>query len=186
MQSDFIVPSLPRVTRNDVVGLVLIGADANPRYINTEALQILCYPGTNGNKQKVNSLVQTLLSDALQQFRTFSKATHTITSGKRRYICRVVDLGDDVGRPSGASYALLIERTSRRNDCLRRLIQQFKLTPREREAVMFLAEGLTSKEIALKMNVSPHTVESFLRMVMIKLGVTTRSGIVGKVSGHGL
>jgi DNA-binding CsgD family transcriptional regulator len=79
--------------------------------------------------------------------------------------------------------AILLERTSRRNDHLRRLVQQFKLTPREREALLLLAEGLTSKEIACRMNISPHTVRAFLHLIMIKLGVSTRSGIVGKVNG---
>jgi DNA-binding CsgD family transcriptional regulator len=33
------------------------------------------------------------------------------------------------------------------------------------------------------MNISPHTVRAFLHLIMIKLGVSTRSGIVGKVNG---
>jgi DNA-binding CsgD family transcriptional regulator len=63
------------------------------------------------------------------------------------------------------------------------LVQQFKLTPREREALLLVAEGLTSKEIACRMNISTHTVRAFLHLIMIKLGVSTRSGIVGKVNG---
>ena len=58
---------------------------------------------------------------------------------------------------------------------------QFKLTEREQETVGFLIEGLTSKEIATHMNISPNTVKAFIRLVMIKMGVTTRSGIIGKI-----
>jgi len=47
---------------------------------------------------------------------------------------------------------------------------------------MLLSEGLTSKEIAVKMNISPNTVKAFLRFIMLKLGVTTRSGILGKIN----
>jgi DNA-binding CsgD family transcriptional regulator len=45
-----------------------------------------------------------------------------------------------------------------------------------------LIQGLTNKEIAGRMNISPNTVRVFIRMVMGKLGVSTRSGIVGIVS----
>ena len=42
-------------------------------------------------------------------------------------------------------------------------------------------QGLTNKEIAGRMNISPNTIRAFIRMVMGKLGVSTRSGIVGIV-----
>jgi DNA-binding CsgD family transcriptional regulator len=61
------------------------------------------------------------------------------------------------------------------------LAARFQLTDREIEAVQHLTEGLTSKEIAQRMNISPNTVKTFLRLVMIKMGVTTRSGIIGKL-----
>jgi DNA-binding CsgD family transcriptional regulator len=63
------------------------------------------------------------------------------------------------------------------------MLEQFNLTPRELETVRFLVEGLTSKEIAERMNISPNTVKAFLRIVMVKMGVSTRSGVVGKVVG---
>jgi DNA-binding CsgD family transcriptional regulator len=63
------------------------------------------------------------------------------------------------------------------------LLLQFDLTPREQEAVMLLVEGLTSKEIAQRMKISPNTVKAFLRLVMVKMDVSTRSGIVGKIVG---
>jgi DNA-binding CsgD family transcriptional regulator len=46
-----------------------------------------------------------------------------------------------------------------------------------------LLQGLTSKEIAQRMGISPNTVKAFLRLVMVKMGVSTRSGIVGKIVG---
>jgi DNA-binding CsgD family transcriptional regulator len=49
------------------------------------------------------------------------------------------------------------------------------------EALIGVAMGLTSKELATRMNISPNTVKAFLRLIMIKMGVTTRAGIVGKL-----
>lgn len=59
--------------------------------------------------------------------------------------------------------------------------ERFHLTLREREMVGLLTFGLTSKEIADRMNISPNTVKTFFRLVMTKMGVSTRAGIVGKI-----
>ena len=63
------------------------------------------------------------------------------------------------------------------------LSERFGLTPRERETVKLLLQGLTSKEIAAQMGISSNTVKAFVRLVMIKMGVSTRSGIAGKIVG---
>jgi DNA-binding CsgD family transcriptional regulator len=63
--------------------------------------------------------------------------------------------------------------------------ERFHLTDREEEVLQFLLEGLTSKEIADRMAISPNTVKAFLRLIMIKMGVSTRSGIVGKAMTSG-
>jgi DNA-binding CsgD family transcriptional regulator len=55
------------------------------------------------------------------------------------------------------------------------------LTQREQETVKLLLQGLTSKEIAGRMGISANTVKAFVRLVMIKMGVSTRSGIAGKI-----
>jgi DNA-binding CsgD family transcriptional regulator len=47
--------------------------------------------------------------------------------------------------------------------------------------VALLANGLTNKEISARMGVSVNTVKAFVRSVMLKLGVTTRAGIVGRL-----
>ena len=57
---------------------------------------------------------------------------------------------------------------------------RFRLTPREQETLELLAIGLTNKEIADRMKISANTVKSFLKLLMIKMGVSTRSGIVGR------
>lgn len=43
------------------------------------------------------------------------------------------------------------------------------LTPREREVLQLLAQGLTSKEVAARLGVAPSTVESHRRQIMSKL-----------------
>ena len=48
------------------------------------------------------------------------------------------------------------------------------LTPREREVVGLLAEGLSTAEIAERLRLTPGTVSSHLRTIMRKLGVRNR------------
>jgi len=64
---------------------------------------------------------------------------------------------------------------------LSHISEQFNLTRRERGALEYLMQGLSSKEIATRMDVSPNTVKAFLRLIMIKMGVSSRSAIVGKI-----
>jgi DNA-binding CsgD family transcriptional regulator len=76
---------------------------------------------------------------------------------------------------------VIIERKSNESVTIAEISERFGLTAREQETVQFLREGLTSKEIAQRMDISPNTVKAFIRLVMVKMGVSTRSGIVGRV-----
>jgi DNA-binding CsgD family transcriptional regulator len=64
---------------------------------------------------------------------------------------------------------------------LSQVCQQFNLTQREQDVLVHLLQGIRNKEIANRMNVSPNTVRTFLRLIMIKTGVSSRSAIVGKI-----
>jgi DNA-binding CsgD family transcriptional regulator len=75
----------------------------------------------------------------------------------------------------------LIERPVQLSLDTLRIAAKFQLTQRERETLEFVVQGYTSKEIADRMQISPNTVKAFIRIIMIKTGTTTRSGIIGKV-----
>ncbi len=49
------------------------------------------------------------------------------------------------------------------------------LTPREREVLRLLAEGLTDHEIAQALTLSPRTIESHVSSILHKLGVRNRA-----------
>lgn len=54
------------------------------------------------------------------------------------------------------------------------------LTPREREVLELLAQGMTNKEIADALVISPNTVKRHLQAVFQKLNVTTRAAAVAR------
>ena len=112
-----------------------------------------------------------------------SVKTH-FSLGKRRYSCRAYLLESQIGSFTLPILALHIERDSSYNDALAEVIAAYHLTSREQEALRGISIGLTSKELAERMNISPNTVKAFLRLIMIKMGVTTRAGIVAKLLEH--
>ena len=166
-------------------GLVLLDAQNRMVYHNSEAANILVFPGQNG---KTNGTIVDVLPRELQavlfksdgRSRTLS-STADFRSGKRRYRCRIFVLARSA-KPAQATTAILLERLSPGSRDLSAVARQFHLTLREQETVELLTLGLTSKEIASRMNISPNTVKAFFRMVMTKMAVSTRAGIVGKIA----
>jgi DNA-binding NarL/FixJ family response regulator len=60
------------------------------------------------------------------------------------------------------------------------------LTPREREILSMLAEGLPNKVIASRLGISEHTVKTHLEAVFEKLGASTRAEAVARAVRSGL
>jgi DNA-binding NarL/FixJ family response regulator len=52
------------------------------------------------------------------------------------------------------------------------------LSAREREVVEYLAAGMTNREIAKALKLSPHTVKNYLFRIFDKLGVSTRTELL--------
>ena len=57
---------------------------------------------------------------------------------------------------------------------------QIFVTPREREVIVLLAQGLSSRKIAGKMGISFHTVESFRKKLLHKFKSKTTIEMVLK------
>tara|TARA_R110002049_G_scaffold29972_2_gene101987 strand:+ start:75551 stop:76156 length:606 start_codon:yes stop_codon:yes gene_type:complete len=57
------------------------------------------------------------------------------------------------------------------------------LTRREREILSHLSEGLTSKEIAIKLDISHRTVEVYRAKLLKKFGVSNTSGLFHSLGG---
>lgn len=168
-------------------GLLLIDSGMGLIACNREAIEILAYPKTPDAVRPAERFVsEKIRTDLLR-----SKSTEAISlvsefqSGKRFYYCRSFVLnGSSTKTNHGAvipTAVILLERSPFGLSTLTQICEQFELTQRERETVELLLKGMTSKEIAARMQISPNTVKAFLRMVMLKMGVSTRSAIVGKI-----
>lgn len=60
------------------------------------------------------------------------------------------------------------------------------LTPREREVLQLLAEGLPNKTIAMRLNITDHTVKFHVNAIMGKLNAQSRTDAVVKATRLGL
>lgn len=169
--------------REAEAGLVLMNSSLKPIYANSQAIQTLAYPG---DPRKIKSL-ESLLSMKIRPVVAGAPGSpqslfpSEIVSGRRRYQCRTFVLNSQARNSSRPTVALLLERPARRSVEISKISEQYCLTPRERESVEFLIQGLSSKEIAHRMNISPNTVKAFFRLVMLKMEVSNRSGIMGKI-----
>jgi DNA-binding NarL/FixJ family response regulator len=57
---------------------------------------------------------------------------------------------------------------------------EYGLSERENQILQLIVAGLTNKELAAKLELSVHTVDSYLRRIYTKLEVHNRSGAVAK------
>jgi DNA-binding CsgD family transcriptional regulator len=102
----------------------------------------------------------------------------------REYHCHAFVVKLDVGPLPRTILAFQFEGAHEETDSLGEFSTQYHLTSREEEALRGIAKGLTSKELADRMSIHPNTVKSFLRLIMIKVGVRRRGAILAKVLEH--
>lgn len=165
------------------VGLLLMDSSLNPVSCNDETIRILSYPDLPENIRHLDIFLRDTIRGRLlsRQSPPNSRFVSEFASGRRRYWCRVVDLNWHAASPSHPALELLLDRGLSGLLFLPRLAQRFNFSRREQEAVELLLQGLSSKEIADRMKISPNTVNTFFKMIMIKMGVSNRYAILAKM-----
>jgi DNA-binding CsgD family transcriptional regulator len=177
------VEKMHRNSRPAGAGFILTNAEGKPLYANAEAKTIVTYPEGPRRFPSAWALMrQRIFSPTGKQSSSLASSSHVeFLSGRRKYFGLAIPLAKWRRPPAAASVAVVLERNDAAARGAAEVSKSFRLTDRERGVVEHLIQGLTNKEIAGRMNISPNTVRAFIRMVMGKLGVSTRSGIVGIV-----
>jgi DNA-binding NarL/FixJ family response regulator len=75
------------------------------------------------------------------------------------------NLGHELGRPGGIG----------------RLGPEERLSRRQLEVARLVADGLTNREVATTLWISVRTVETHLRLIYLKLGVTSRAQLAMRI-----
>jgi DNA-binding CsgD family transcriptional regulator len=163
-------------------GFILFDPSMMPIFVNRAAVQILAYPDKPEAKKDVEGYLAGKIRSKLASEYPSNGTSFIVSfqSGRRTYSCRGFPVNGMSKGDSPPCFAAILERASAR-PTLAHVFERFHLTTREQQVAQFLLQGLTSKEIGVRMQISPNTVKVFLHLIMIKMGVSTRSGIVGKV-----
>jgi DNA-binding CsgD family transcriptional regulator len=165
------------------IGVLLLDAQLRLVHHTAEAAAILEYPRKPRQRVPLEKVLPAIRSQLASSPKAVSAAALEFTSGRRRYQCRAFLLGAS-GRGDGGpqpKFVVVLERVWPEAWDIKRWCEGFQLTGRECETVKFLLRGLTSKEIADQMSISPSTVKSFLKLVMTKVGASSRMGIIAKI-----
>ena len=137
---------------------------------------------------------RTLLEDGVDRFER-SGAPFEAARARIELATSLVALGrsDDARREASAAVARLRElgaapEAARAESILETPGRRASLevTPREREVLRLLAEGLTNRQIAERLVVSEHTVHRHVTNILRKLGVTSRTAAAAHAVRSGL
>jgi DNA-binding CsgD family transcriptional regulator len=174
-------------------GLIVVDESLSVVGVNAEALRILTFPDPAEKNQRLDARFSNRVRSIFIEKRPPFRVINEFRSDKRTYVCRSFPLGllehqNGSAKPVGSTLSagmmvVILERVANEAMMIGDISPLFGLTSREQQTVKFLLEGLTSKEIAERMQISPNTVKAFIRLVMVKMNVSTRSGIIGKIVG---
>ena len=166
-------------------GVLLLNPSLNPVAYNSEAVQILAFPNNPERLKRLPAFLASQIRSKLSARSSLVEGQQFVRefrSGSRTYRCSAVNLRSSKVGTGDEIIALLFERRPSTTSSLKRQIwKQFELTERQSQTVELLLLGMTTKEIAQSMNISSNTVKTYLRLIMAKMRVTTRAGIVGKI-----
>ncbi len=106
-----------------------------------------------------------------------SMAVHAIKAGAADFIEKPFEEATLIDAITRA-----VETADRRADATRRkadlLARVGQLSPRQREVMDFVVQGMSSKEIAAELGISPRTVETYRLWIMEKTGAANTAELV--------
>jgi DNA-binding CsgD family transcriptional regulator len=102
---------------------------------------------------------------------------------RRRYEVHGIILD---GRLTGTTtrypcYLFYLERANPSAVILEKVFREKHLSPREQQLVRFLFSDMSNKEIGQALGLSPNTVKGYLKTLALKLGVSSRIGILSEI-----
>ncbi len=124
--------------------------------------------------------------DALQEFgaevaRRMGTAPPPKTFSYSGFTCTVLQFSCAYGGTGQPVNAVLIQRPSESPEFVAVLSRKYQLTPRETQALASCLKGHEVKQIANQMGIGVSTAKSHLRLIGIKMGVSSRAEILSKV-----
>jgi DNA-binding CsgD family transcriptional regulator len=160
-------------------GFLLTDLEFSALYANDAAVSILFFPEELTRDGEFGVRAQTRIRSIFDADRFIGVSVSArFLSGRRLYGCQAFPVSGTAHR---AAVGLLLQRAGNLAIDFAAIGRSFHLSPRECETVHHLVRGRTTKEIADGMGISPNTAKQFVRLIMAKMSVTTRTAIVAKI-----
>lgn len=160
--------------RRSTPGVLVFDEEGALLFLNDAANRIL---GRSAGKLTIPGEVRALLTAKEDSAHELFEAGGTV------YLARAWKLTSPSG--TGALQMIQIERYSGRNSVsVSSLRQRFGLTEREAQVVKEVLKGASNQEVAHSLSITEHTVKDYLKKVMTKLKVNSRSMVISKVVGY--
>jgi DNA-binding CsgD family transcriptional regulator len=161
-------------------GIVLMDKSLNPIASDTGADRILSSWAHEAGSAKHRVSIPEHVIDLIRSRPPAANfpVTTKFSIGGHRLRCRAYLAQSDHPILAPAIIAVHFETDLNGADPISDMASDYHLTKREEEALRGIAMGLTTKELADRMSISPNTVKAFVRMIMIKLGVESRIAII--------
>lgn len=159
-------------------GLIVLDGSFIPIALDAGAESILGDLSEDGGGTLPPEIKKLLTTRPLDEL---DAASATMTLDQHEYGCRIFLMTSRASILMKPIIVLYLKREHSIMDAVRQAGEDYRLTDREQEALIGVVMGFTSKELAVRMDISPNTVKAFLRLIMIKMGVATRTAIVGKL-----
>ncbi len=157
-------------------GALVLDSSLRPTCWNRDLVSILGYPEHLATRNAAHEAVHHFAANISAFYSSAGPMIAHKLSGRRRYQCRILVLSQ------GPQFILaLLERCRTSTISLAVVAEKYKLTTREYQTLQCVVDGLSTKETAARLDISPNTVKVFLRMIMIKLDVSSRSAILSKL-----
>ena len=192
---------LERESEFEVVGQV--GSVAEAQALDGQSLEDvdvaivdLALPDGDGLEllEDLSSRTATLVLSASLETGRFARAVESGASGVLHKAAPIKEIVDAVRRLRAGEALLspgdviemlrLVNRERQEELSVRRAVE--RLTPREKEVLQALAEGLESKEIADRLNVTVETERTHMVNILHKLGVHSRLQALVFAARHGV
>jgi len=163
-------------------------------YYNDEASSILVrYAQSQGIRTDIPSFVSSLClkwTEALENQLGQAPSSGVVNGGpgvkriavleseKRKYVVKATALSGSPGSQGEKQYLFVMERASAESANLSMIFRKYRLNVREQEIVRLLLTGGSNKEIAHALSLSENTIKGYMKLLMRKLGVNNRAGIL--------
>jgi DNA-binding CsgD family transcriptional regulator len=160
-------------------GLMLLNMTLDRAALDSGARKLLSRPNEPDNQMDVACYIPEPVKDFIRQNIGESEpARMAFPIGGQQYMWRAYRLDSQHSLTTEPLIVLHVEKVEADLDPIHEVASRYNLSERECETLRGVSMGLGSKELADLMGIKPNTVKAFVRVVMLKMGVSTRAEAV--------